>query len=80
MDGVAGKERAKLLVQLSGQSLVVREDECGLADLRDDVGGGEGFAAAGHAHERLTRPAVVETSHQVLDGLRLIAGGLKGAD
>ena len=74
------KEALELLVELGGERLVVREDERRLAELGDDVGGGEGLAGAGDAEQRLAILARVKAGREFLDGLRLIAGGLEGAD
>ena len=43
----------------------------------DDVGDGEGLAAAGDAEQGLMRQAVVQARDQRADGVRLIAGGLE---
>ena len=64
VDGVVGKEAAKLLVELGGERLVVRQDERRLAELGDDVGGGEGFAAAGDADQDLAILPGLEAAHQ----------------
>src|SRR5262249_29465704 len=50
-----------------------------LAELCDDISRRIRLAGARRAEQRLVRPAVVEAGDQLLDGLRLIAGGLKFA-
>ena len=77
VDGVSRKEAAELLVKLGGERLVVRQDQRRLADLRDHICGGERLAAARDPQQGLLRSTVAETLDQLLDGLRLIAGGLE---
>jgi hypothetical protein len=43
----------------------------------DDVGDGEGFAAAGDAEQGLMRQTAIEAIDQAADRLRLITGGLE---
>ena len=80
VDGVVREEALELLVELGRQRLVVRQDERRLAELSDDVARGEGLAGAGGAEQRLAGLAGPETVDEFVDGLRLIAGGLKLAD
>ena len=80
MDGVVWEKALELLVELGGQRFVVREDERRFAEPLDDVGGGEGFAAAGDAEQSLAILARQEAGGQLFDGRGLIAGGLEGAD
>ena len=53
--GVAGEELLELGVELGGQRLVVAHHQRGAAQAGDDVGHGEGLAAAGDAQQRLVR-------------------------
>ena len=80
VDGVVREELLELGVELGGQRLVVRHDQRGPLHVLDDVGHGEGFARAGHAHQHLMLFAAAQPFGQRLDGLRLIAGGLEGGD
>ena len=52
-DRVIGEEVFELLVELSGEGLVVGNDEGGLAIVRDDIGHGKGLAGAGDTEQSL---------------------------
>ncbi len=80
LDGVFGKELLELAVELRGESLVVREDERGPVERRDDVGHGERLARAGDAEQRGMLFAGAQPLQQLVDGLRLIAQRRIGAD
>jgi len=43
----------------------------------DDVGHGEGLAGAGDAQQGLVPVAALQSLHQPVDGLRLVAHGLE---
>ena len=66
LDGVIGKELLELSGKLGGQGLVVGDDQGGALHFLDDVGHGEGLAAAGNAQQRLVDQAVVDPIHQPL--------------
>ena len=53
LDCVRGEELFELVIELSGEGLVVREDERGTLQLFDDLGHREGLAGAGDAEEDL---------------------------
>jgi len=72
-DGVLGEEGFELVVELGGESLVVREDEGGALDLLDDLGHGEGFARAGDAEQDLILLAGSQAGDEFRDGSGLIA-------
>ena len=55
-DGVVGEKRHEFGRELSGQGLVMRDDQGGALCLFDDRGHGEGFAGSRDAQKRL--PAV----------------------
>ncbi len=74
MDRVLGEEIAKLAVELGGEGLVVRHHQRRAVHLGDEVGDGEGLAAAGDAEEDLMSVAAPEAAEQFLDRLGLIAG------
>ena len=78
LDRVVGKELAKFRAELRRQRLVGRDHQRRPLYARDDVGDGEGLAAAGDAHQRLLALSLLEPAHELVDGLRLIAGGRKG--
>src|SRR5262249_10854200 len=80
VNGVARKEAAKFLVELGRESLVVRQDQRGFLNLCDDVRRGEGLAAARDAEQGLIALTSAIAGDQLLDRLRLIAGGSKLAD
>src|SRR5690606_25204754 len=62
-----------------GERLVRRDDQGRPLQLLDDVGDGEGLAAAGDAEQRLEAVAAIEPVTQRRDRGRLIALGLKVA-
>ena len=76
-DGVVGEKFLELGGQLGGQGLVVGDDQGGPLHFLDDVGHGEGLAAAGNAQQGLVDQAVVDPIHQPLHGLGLVAGHLE---
>jgi hypothetical protein len=80
MHGVVRKEALELLVELSRERLVVRQDERRLAELLDDVRCGERLAGTGGAEERLAILPREKAGRDLLDSHGLIAGGLEGAD
>ena len=77
LDGVGGEELLELRRELGRQRLVVGNHQRGALDPLHDAGHGEGFAAAGDAHERLMAYAVLDGLRQPVDGLGLIARGLE---
>ena len=72
VDGVVGKEVAVLLRELGSERLVVRNNECRLLHLLDNVRRREGLPRAGHTEERLVRHTRLIALHQLLNRLRLI--------
>jgi len=80
VDRVVREELFELAVKLSRQGLVVREHKRRPPDGLNDVRHGERLAAAGDAHQHLIAPIVAQPADQGLDGLRLVAGGLKRTD
>jgi len=70
----------ELAVELRGERFVVREDERGPVERRDDVGHGERLARAGDAQQRRMRLPRPQPLQQLLDRLRLIAQRRIGAD
>ena len=57
LDGVVGEKRHEFGAELSGQGLVVRDDQGGSLCLFDDGGHGEGFAGTRDAQKRLSAVA-----------------------
>ena len=80
VDRVVRKELLELAVELGGQRLVVRHDQRRPLHGLDHVGHRERLARAGHAHQHLFLFPGLQTGDQRLNGLRLIAGGLKRTD
>ena len=76
---VFGEKLLHLAVKLGRQGLVGRQHQRRTLHGGDDVGDGEGLAAAGDTEQGLMRQTGVETFHQTADGLRLVAGGLEGS-
>ena len=79
LDRVLGEELLELAVELRGQRLVVRENQRGPVERRDDVGHGERLARAGDAEQRGMLLTRAQPLQQLLDRLRLIAEGGIGA-
>ena len=72
---IVREERLEFLIELSGERLVVREDERWFSDIFDDVCHCECFAGTGHAEKRLELFTVLETFGQFFNGLGLVACG-----
>src|SRR6185312_11366458 len=79
-DRVVGEEGLELAVELGGQGLVGRQDQGGALGRLDDLGHGEGLAAAGDAQKDLVALGGVDAGHQLGDGGGLVAGGRVVAD
>jgi hypothetical protein len=79
-DRVFREEVLELGIELGGQRLVRREDDRGALRRLDHLGHGEGFARAGDAEQHLAALARRQALDEVLDGGRLVAGGLVFAD
>ena len=73
-DRVVGEELAELVAELRGQRLVVRDHECGLADLLDRPGHRRGLAGAGRADQRLVAIAGPQALGEGRDRGGLITG------
>ena len=73
LHGVVGEEVPELRGKLGGEGLVVGDDEGRTLELLDDVGHGEGLAAAGDAHKSLGVKSLACAFHQAVDGLRLVS-------
>ena len=79
-DGVVGEEFLELGGELGGEGLVVGYDEGGSLEFLDDVGHGEGLAAAGDAHECLVDHVAGGAVDKLVDGLGLVACGPEVGD
>ena len=73
LHGVFGEELLELGGKLGGQGLVVADDQRGPFRPRDDVSHGEGLAAAGNAEQGLVLKAFIQTFHQLIHRLGLVA-------
>ena len=73
---VVGEEFLELAVELSGEGLVVAQNQGGPSGLCDDVGHREGLAGPRDAEEGLRLGSVVDPLYQIGDSLGLIAGRL----
>ena len=69
------KKLPELLAQLGRQRLVVGQHQGGPLDLFDDLGHSVGLAAAGNAQQHLLAQPRLQPRRQLLNGLRLVAGG-----
>ena len=72
-----GEECLELAVELGCQCLVVAEHQSGAAYVLYDIGYGECLSRAGHAQKRLCMRSVKQPFGELLNGLRLVAGGLE---
>ena len=75
-DGVMGEEGFEFVEELRREGLIVRENDGRAVDFLDHLGDGEGFAGAGDAEENLVAIAIVYTSDELGDRLRLVAAGI----
>src|SRR6476620_5003642 len=73
---VMREELLELLVELTGEGLVVHQDQRGLLHPRDAVGHRKGLAGARHAEEGLMFATFLEAGGQGLNGRALVSGGL----
>src|SRR5580658_2082805 len=64
------------MIELRGQSFVVRQNDGGAIELLDHLGHGEGFSGAGDAEENLVAVSVGEAADEPGDGFGLVAAGL----
>ena len=76
-DGVVGKERPELAVELRRQRLVRRQDQRRALRRFDHLGDGEGFAGAGDAEQHLGAVVAPHAFDQVGDRRRLVALGIE---
>ena len=76
-DAVVGEKFAKLVAQLRGKRLVVRNNKSRSAQLLDYVRHREGLAAARNAEQHLRPQSVPQSLRQFLDRLRLIPARLE---
>ena len=72
-DGVVGEKLLELAIELRRQRLVVAHHQCGTVELCDDVGHGEGLAAARDTQQYLGTLAATYAVDQLLYGLGLVA-------
>ena len=75
-DGVIGEEGFELVEELGGEGFIVGEDDGGAIHLLDYLRDREGLAGAGDSKEDLVAVAVVYTSDELGDSLRLVAAGI----
>jgi hypothetical protein len=78
-NGVLREEILELGIQLRGQGFVVRHDQRRFLQLLDDGGNREGLASAGRTQQDLVLASVLDALHKLVDGFRLVAGGLEGS-
>ena len=74
-----GKEVFELVVELSGQSLVVGHDEGRAVGGLDHFGRSEGLARSGHAEQDLMLLAIKNAADEGVDGSSLITLGFVAA-
>ena len=79
-DCILGEEALELAIELRGEDLVGREDQCGPLQFLDYLGHGEGLARPGHAQQHLRLVAVLGRAAQFGDRSRLVARGSILAD
>ncbi len=71
-DGVVGKKLPEFLVELTGQRLVVDQDQRRLLDAGDQVRHREGLARAGHPEQHVVPRAGLHPGGELLNRLGLI--------
>ena len=74
-DGVLGEELLQLGIELRGERLVVRKDECWPLRLLDDVGDGEGLPRSRRSQEDLVMQTIPETFDEFRNRGWLVTGG-----
>ncbi len=75
LDGVLREERLELAVELGGERLVGRQDQCRPLGRLDHLGHGVGLARAGDAEQHLVALLGRDARHQFSDRRRLVALG-----
>ena len=80
VDRVVGEKTLELAEQLVRQGLVVRDHQRRALHLLDDLGHGEGLAAAGDAEQNLRGISALDSGHKFVDSARLVAGRLQIGD
>ena len=75
--GVFREKLAELRAELGGKRLVVRKHQRGPVEVGDDVRHREGLAGAGDAEQDLIAQTHLKPLRQLLNRLRLVAGGLE---
>ena len=68
-----GEELLHLAIKLSGQRLVVRQNEGGAANILDDIGDGKGLATTSHTKQSLSSHTLLDAIRQLLNRFRLVA-------
>src|SRR5438309_1454516 len=73
LDGVVGEETLEFAIELRGQRLVRRQDNCRALRRLDHLGHGVGLAGAGDAEQHLGAVVALYAFDQFLDRSRLVA-------
>ena len=73
LNGVFGEELAELRAKLSGEGLVVRENERRSVQIRYDVRHCKGLARAGYSEQRLIFHSRLKARGQFCDSVRLVS-------
>ena len=74
---ILGEKRFHLAVELRRQRFIRRQHQCWTLDIGDQVGDGEGFAAASDAQQGLMSQAVIQADGQGVNRVGLIAIGVE---
>ena len=77
LDRVVGEELPELVGQLRGERLVRCHDQCRSLDALDHMSDREGLPGPGGAQQRDVRLPGLDGRGQLVDGQRLVAGGLE---
>lgn len=64
----------ELFIQLRGEGFVMRNNQRGLLEARNDISHGECFARSGHAQKRLMPYAIAKSGREFFNSSRLVAG------
>ena len=74
-DRIIRKELAELVVELSGEGLVGRQNQAGAIDPGDDIGHGEGLAGPGDTQQHLALLTFTDALGNGVNSLGLVTAG-----
>ena len=81
MNSIFGKKLLEFLSELSREGFIMRHDEGGTLEFRDDIRHGEGLSRARHSEKRLEIIARTDGCDEFLDrGSLVTSGGVGGIE